>query len=76
MQKIITLLFGILLLSPSLSEACRMCFLSSDIPNDPSLKAVQAGMLFLLGVVLCVMCFLVSFFINVVRRSKMIEKKT
>jgi hypothetical protein len=70
MTVLIRLLLAALLILPHTASACAVCFGNSD---SPWAKALNWGILALLGVVLMVLGGIVAFFVHMAKRARMTQ---
>jgi len=73
MTVLIRIFLAAALILPHSASACAVCFGNSDSPWG---KALNWGILALLGVVLVVLGGIVAFFIHVAKRSRVLAQLT
>lgn len=73
MNALLRLLLIALLVMPQAASACAVCFGNSD---SPLAKALNWGILALLGVVLAVLAGIVAFFVHMAKRARTAQLTT
>ena len=62
------ILVGLLVLAPTLADACTMCFYGD--PDEPANRSLRAGVLVLLLIVLGMLALFARFFLKLKKRSQ------